>query len=422
MVEFMTYINIVLINFLILFSSDCFSDTIKTNAIGSIDPTKSLISPKIASNFFAARNTYGMRSNAVIAAFQANSERPFDFPILGFTDVSDMANYSDRDSVSLYADNTAPSLKPWEVIKNTRFTKNALISDEIDESKIKTGMIIDTDEKEKWSTYIIKVDNNKVITAGWINSKTKNKGIPRDGTRVFINPTTKIWATNFNIFLPENSLANSAVIQENGLINANIQHPQTLNGIDTVVLPQSKYGGTAAYLARSAVDGYKQKWLVGFMSQGNEVNFRSSDSLVSSPEVGFWEDSNSQNGLVFSGKNQQSSILWKAEDRVLASIDPHGLINKIGYKTQTISDDTDLSDQVGRYIINSNKDIILKLPRKNQVFPGYSIKISKVRTNSNITFITTDKNVMINGNTKETLNEKQWNKEAIFDGTNWFIL
>ena len=114
-----------------------------------------------------------MRSNAVVAAFQANPEKPFDFPILGFADLSDMANYQDRDSVTLYADNTAPSLNSWEIISNTKFTENSLISNQLDKMKIKQGMVLDTDEQEKWSSYVIKVESDRIITAGWVNSKTK---------------------------------------------------------------------------------------------------------------------------------------------------------------------------------------------------------------------------------------------------------
>lgn len=378
--------------------------------------------PIQTSNIFAAKDTYGMRSNAVVAAFQANPEKPFDFPILGFNTLEDMAAYSDRDSVGLYADNTAPALKAWEILNKTEFTLTTLISEDINEQKIQPGMILNTEGETKWTSYVLQVNKNKIITPGWINTKTKQKGVPPAGSKVLINPITKIWATNFNIFLPENSLASSAVIQENGLINANIQHPYTLNGIDTVVLPQSKYGGTAAYLARSAIDGYRQRWLVGFMSQGNEVNFTSTDSLINSPSVGFFEDSSAQDGVLFSGRNKQNSIVWKSEGRILASIDPNGLITKIGYKTETISDNTEMSDSIGRYIINNQKNITLKLPNTSQIFAGYTVKISKVTPKGTITFVTSDKDVMINGNEKEMLNEKPWNKEAFFDGKNWFIL
>lgn len=417
----MSYSNKVLIAIVISSSNLCYSETIEINPIGIIDSTDLLISKKIASNFFAARDTYGMRSNAVVAAFQANSEKPFDFPVLGFANLLDMANYQDRDSVTLYADNTAPSLKSWEIISNTKFRENSLISEEINEVKIRQGMILDTDEKEKWSSYVISVESGKITTAGWVNSKTKEIGTPKDGTRVLINPVTKIWTTNFNSFIPKESLATGAAIQENGLINAKVELPNTINGIDTVVLPQSIYGGTAAYLARNAETGYKQRWRVGFISQGSEINFRSSDSAISSPQIGFLEDSSAENGLVFTGKNKKNSILWKNNNRIMAEIDSNGLISKIGYKTVKITDSTEMSDDVGRYIINNNSNITLKLPAIDRVFKGYTVKVSKITSQGSVHFETSESNTKINGNKNLTIKEKEWNKEAFFDGVSWYV-
>ncbi|WP_303275456.1 hypothetical protein [Acinetobacter soli] len=403
-------------------SNYIYADNTTVTPLGVIDIPKTTLSNESASSFFAAKDTYGMRSNAVVAAFQANPQKPFDFAILGFNNLPDMANYLNRDSVALFADNTAPQLKSWQIINNTQFTENSVTSNEIIESNIKVGMILDTDENDKWTTYVEKIEKNKLIVAGWINSKTKKTGIPKNGVRLLINPTTKIWATNFKVVLPQNSLAQSAVIQENGLTNLNIKKPIKINGIDTVVLPESKYGGNSAYLARSAVYGYKQKWLTGFMSQGNTVNFSSADSLVSSPSVGFLEDSHSQDGLVFNGKNTNSSITWKNNDRISALINPNGLITKIGYTTKIINTSTELSDDTGRYIVNTKKDITLKLPSIKKIDKGYTVKISKVTSGGSVTFFSGDVNITVNGQKTEKISEKQWNKEAFFDGENWYIL
>lgn len=91
-------------------SSFSFAD-ISTTPLGIPSNIEPRYTPTQTSNIFTAKDTYGMRSNAVVAAFQANPEKPFDFPILGFNTLEDMAVYSDRDSVGLYADNTAPVLK-----------------------------------------------------------------------------------------------------------------------------------------------------------------------------------------------------------------------------------------------------------------------------------------------------------------------
>ncbi len=103
-------------------SSFSFAD-ISTTPLGIPSNIEPRYTPIQTSNIFAAKDTYGMRSNAVVAAFQANPEKPFDFPILGFNTLEDMAVYSDRDSVGLYADNTAPVLKAWEILNKTGQSK-----------------------------------------------------------------------------------------------------------------------------------------------------------------------------------------------------------------------------------------------------------------------------------------------------------
>lgn len=374
------------------------------------------------SGFYAARDTYGMRANSVVAAFQANPGRPFDFPIAGFPFVKALGSYPDRDSVSLYADNSSPAFKAWEVIKSADYTPTSFTAPAVDGKKITPGMIIDTDHNPKWSSYVVAVQGDRVITAGWVNSGTKRLGTPESGIGLVINPITKIWATNFNAFLPKDGRSSSLVIQENAIVNNKIEKPSAINGLDTVILPQSKFGGTAAYLARSADGGNAQQWHYGFISQGSVASFTSSDSKKHSPSVGFLEDSKAKSGMIFNGRNTDNSIVWKDSGRVAAAIDPTGLITKFGYKTAVAKHDTQLSDMIGRYLINPNaKDVItLTLPKKENVFAGYTIKLMKVSpSDSTVVFKSPDSQV--NGGSSAKIPGGAWNKEAVFDGTYWYI-
>lgn len=396
------------------------STTININQLGKPYHISTDLSEKYTLGYYASRDTYGMRKNAVVAAFKANPITPFDYPILGIPYVKALGTYGDRDSVGLYADNTSPPFKTWEKISNVAYTPTSFISNDIDISKIKPGMIIDTDHQPKWSSYVVSVSKGKVVTAGWVNTGTKHMGTPENGIGLTINPITKIWAANFNVFIPENGRSNYGVIQENAIINNKIAHPTAINGIDTAVLPQSKYGGTAAFLARSADSGFKQQWLYGFISQGSRFNFVSSNSGKHSPDAGFLEASKAKSGIIFDGDNSQSSITWKDASRITASIDPNGLITKIGYKTKIITETSILSENIGRYIINANKEITLTLPKKADLLAGYTLKLTNVSVkNFTITFISPES--VINGKMSLKIHNGEWNKEAIYDGTSWYI-
>ena len=368
---------------------------------------------------YASRDTFGMRANAVVAAFRANAEGSFDYPILGFNYLKEMSKYQDRDSVGLYADNASVPFKSWEIVNNVHYLPVSFSSGSIDTSNIKPGMVIDTNHNPKWSSFVVKVYKDRVITSGWVNTSTGKTGTPSDGIGLKINPVTKVWATNFNVFLRENGRAKSSVIQENGLINNNITNPSSINGIDTVVLPQSKYGGTAAYLARVADSGNTQQWQYGFMSQGSNINFISYSSTKHDPYAGFAETSKAKVGMVFSGRNQEASIIWKNGSRIVASTDPNGLIEKIGYKTDVVSGDSSLSDTFGRYVINGSGNVKLSLPLSDSLLDGYTLKLTNI-SNAAVELISRDGKT-INGINSLKLPASRWNKEAIYINNQWVV-
>lgn len=393
-----------------------------SNNIGRIHLKDDHIFDKsILSSVYASKDTYGMRSNAVVAAFSANPEKPFDFPILGLNGVMQMATYKDRDSVSLYADNTSLPFKSWEIVKSANYTATSFIAEEPTVLNLKPGMLVETEHEPTWSSYIISIVGDKVITSGWVNNSTGHLGIPKNGEGLIVNPITKIWATNFNVFFPAGGRASKGVIQENGLINNNVENPSTVSGIDTVVLPQSKFGGTAAYLARSADSGGKQQWTYGFLSRGSKVGFLSSDSGIHSPEISFHDSSSANNGLVFDGKNKSNSILWKDGENITAKIDPTGMISMIGYKTRIVKNSLKLTTDFSRYIIDNDSEINLVLPASKNVSDGFTLKIVKVGTVASVINISTDDNRLINSEVKVLSLSGQWNKEAIYYNNQWFV-
>ncbi|EIY5222837.1 hypothetical protein [Klebsiella variicola] len=374
----------------------------------------------VSKGIYASKNTFGMRSNAVVAAFSANSLKPFDYPILGFEWLKQMAIYKDRDSVSLYADNTSLPFKSWEIISSVTYGPTWFSSEGYDTSNLRPGMLLETKEEESWSAYIVSIQNEKIITSGWVNTKTGHLGTPNKGVPLIINPITKIWATNFNLFFPANGRAQKGVIQENGLINNNVSKPSSISGLDTVVLPQSEYGGYSAYLARSAESGQKQQWTYGFLSRGSKVGFTSTDSAVHSPEISFHESSSANNGLVFDGKNKSNSILWKSNNKITAKIDPNGLVSMVGYKTKSINEDSTISLDYAQYIFDNQKNITILLPKSSELIDGFTIRLLKTGNDKSIIQFKAFDDNKVNGLSELTLNG-QWRKEAIYYNGQWFI-
>lgn len=342
-----------------------------------------LSGPQFSEGFYASRDTFGMRANAVASAVRANPPDPFTYPIIGLNFVQGLHDYRDRDSVGFYADNTSPPFKSWETISYATYTPTSFSSASVDGAKIKAGMIIDTMHKPRWSTYVVRVSGKKVITAGWVNVETGTLGTPSDGVGLSINPITKIWAVNFNALLPPTGRADKLTVQENGVINNKIVNPPAVNGIDTVVLPQSKFGGTIAYWARSATSGFKQQWNVGFMANGSRTaNFASANGVKdNSTMVGFLENSTADNGMVFSGANKNSSIEFRSLGKVSTKISPDGKIEKISYKTKIITQSDKLDDQYARYIIKSSGVVSLTMPDAVTLPDGYTIDIDNFTGN-----------------------------------------
>ncbi len=368
-----------------------------------------------ASGIYAVKDTFGMRANAVVLAARANAPDSSNYPVNGFNYTKALSRYGSRDSVGLYADNSSIPFRAWERIASASYTPTSVTSSGIDASKVKVGMLMDTDTNPSWSGYVVSVNGNKIITNGWVNNSTKRMGTPPQNSGLFINPATKIWATNFNVFLNEGGRAKAGVIQENGLINNSVNNPNELNGLDTVILPGSKFGGTAAYLSRSARNGNKQQWLLGFASQGaKNANFYSTDaSPDKSTNTGYMENSSAVSGMVFSGKNKISSVEWRKDGKVTARISPDGKLMKVVYSTKLVNDSINITDSYYKYIVNANKDISLTLPSSNHVIDGYTVEIDNF-SGKKISF-SSDAKINISKNESPSMH-------ATFSGGEWFVM
>ncbi|UNK74398.1 hypothetical protein [Raoultella planticola] len=392
------------------------------NALGKPMSSSNYIGDKYqGESFYGGRYTYGMRKNAVVSTFIANNSNPLNVPVLGLGSVSALAGYLDRDSVALYAENNSPPFKSWEKIESPKITPTSVSDNKISPDNIKVGMIIETISEPKWATYVVSVKQGKITTAGWINLETKHMGTPENGTSLVVNPITKIWATNFNLIFPSNGRANKGVIQENGVINNSVNKKVMVNGVDTVILPQSKAGGNMAYLARSTSFGNAQRWEVGFASIGNKISFSSRDNRVNSPDISFYDESKSRIGFLFNGNNTAHSLAWKNGDVISASLSPTGQIEKINFKTKLIKNTVKLTSDIGRYMISASRDITLTLPNEGELTDGYTLKLTNISQTASIINLTSESGKSINGTHEFAMKSGGWNVEAIYFDNEWII-
>ncbi|EFM2104675.1 TPA: hypothetical protein OZU02_004887, partial [Escherichia coli] len=391
------------------------------NALGK--PTKDNIQNEqstYSNSVLSGRYTFGMRKNAVVSSFVANNSSPLNIPVLGLGSVSGLAHYLDRDSVALYAENNSSPFRKWEKIKSPQITPTSVLSEDISPTDIKVGMIIETETQPKWSTYVVSVVPGKIITAGWVNLKTKRMGTPDNHSSLVVNPVTKIWSANFNLIFPEGGRATKGVVQENGIIN-NSATSKNVNGVDTVVLPQSKFDGNIAYLARSTSLGNAKKWDYGFVSIGNRVSFSSRDNQINSPDISFNDESKSKIGLLFSGKNTAHSIVWKNGDTIVASVSPRGEIEKLNFKTKIINSSQALDSNFGRYIFKINSNIDVTLPDEKDLTDGYTLKLTSINDDGFIVSVKSINNKKLNGVESLKLKHGRWNLEAVYFQNEWII-
>ncbi|EOY6186332.1 hypothetical protein ACP9HP_002167 [Escherichia coli] len=397
-------------------SVSAISEELKFNYLGKPVSSSNGYSPMYLQGIYASRDTFGMRQSAVVASFKANSKNPFSFPVLGINSLYGLVDYKDRDSVALYADNTAPDYNGWEILSADKITPTSILSNSIDPTLIKPGMIIETKTNPKWTTYVISVTKGKIITSGWVNMQTRHMGYPKAQT-LLINPLTKIWAANFNITIPENSRSVKGVVQENGIVNNKINNG-IINGIDTVILPYSKYGGSSAYVARSANTGLNQQWENGFLSLGNKFGFVSLSKEVNHVNVSFLDASNADIGVKFLGSNKKHSIEWSDGQKVTASISPSGEVEKINYKTKVIKSNDELTDSFSQYIFMTKNDITVQLPESKLLTDGYTLKLLSIGDGKcNITF-TSDVKIIGEAEYKNF----NWHKEIVFLDHKWYLI
>jgi len=198
--------------------------------------------------------------------------------VLGITDPSQLAVYTDRDTVGLYVDNGSPgaslasttgSYTATSVTTSTVPSADAL-------KTFRRGMIIDTRHSPKWSGVLTSWNANgtQLNVTNWyrVGEALGVASTPTSGTGFDLNAFTKVWAHNANVYLNSWGHATQACGFELGSFNEK-GDPVTEGsdpkvwGYDSVNL--GTYKCESAFIARGS-------FFKGFEAVNQDVSFASS--------------------------------------------------------------------------------------------------------------------------------------------------
>ena len=241
----------------------------------------------------------GIKDSAVAASFSLGDGSEDTTQVSGYNTVAEMADYANRDSVAVFAQNTS---KPATLTTtNTTYTSTSVTSADIGSaSGLETGMTVEIFTPTHYVSRVDTISGNTITVEAWyLVGGGGSTGTPANGSELDINRFTKVWAHNANVNIPSDGGANSATTMELGIIlNKNGTGP------DSVVYDAVNLGGAytpgAGYRAKGGfTNGYEAKTgcTSGFYSDTNTYGFRAVDSVTagfrseSGDSVGFQSES-----------------------------------------------------------------------------------------------------------------------------------
>ncbi len=170
-------------------------------------------------------NENGWYNTGVTASFLKNNNEKLS-AICGFTNADKLTEYTGRDSVTEYIENSDNSPKIF--IGDTVFGEDYVdIPLAYDISDLKEGNYIDVYDisDNRYTSVVDSIENNRIYVKfdGFyrIPKQTPNNpATPPDGSTVYINRTTKIWGNNTNLIINnDDSYVTGASIFELGYRN-----------------------------------------------------------------------------------------------------------------------------------------------------------------------------------------------------------
>lgn len=228
----------------------------------------------------SVRNNNNMHYGTLDSAcsFSVSGNRGSDAPaqILGVTAPNQLAVYTDRDTVGFYAENYAPAalatISSANYTATTATFSSALSASQL--ARLRVGMIIDTMHTTKYTGVITSWASNglSVTVEGWYladgASSTHTATIPPGSAGLYINPLSKAWAMNANVFWDSSSYASAAVGFELGVSNDKFDYDPATDSWHTWCYDAITLGSKrceTAYMQRGYFyKGYESRGATGY--------------------------------------------------------------------------------------------------------------------------------------------------------------
>lgn len=220
------------------------------------------------------KKTYGRYETATVSSVIANSD--YNRPQVLGTDTKGLATYTNRDSVSLYVENTGNGAI-LTITEGAVFTDNTVKLPRVTNiSNIKVGMIVDVyndlaDINSNWYVGIIKeidVSNNILVMEDGFylcrnDGVEPTKGTPTNGYTVRIQENSKVWSINSNLFIKPGTRAGANM--ELGVFSSH-SNIDDVGGIDLINMGNPTHYGVKV---RDKTHGFNE----GFISENSAAHF-----------------------------------------------------------------------------------------------------------------------------------------------------
>jgi hypothetical protein len=251
--------------------------------------------------------TFGTFDNAAVFSVMGNPSTDRKAQVMGFSQPSGVASYPTRDSVAVYVDNRAP---PPVVTTTGTFTATTATpttpfsADQL--ARFRIGMLVDTSDGltgdiTGWAT-----DGTSLTVSAWYAQGDTSAGQVPVGTTMYVNPISKIWGLNLNVFTDGNSYGDQAAGIELGTLNTRGDYnpstgANTVWGYDAVNL--GAFRCAAGFIARG-------NYFNAFDCEGaSNAGFHVKDNVTRNPAYGFLsEQTTGQAFGVFNGAQLRWSV------------------------------------------------------------------------------------------------------------------
>lgn len=233
---------------------------------------------------FYKERTFGNRENACAISIVANGtagQAKENTSITGATTDYIASTYQSFDHVAEYV--AAHNFSAvTTTAASTAYTSTSVTAPEISTASVKVGMYLYTQHPTGFVGKVTSVSGNTAVVDGWYLWGTGAAGTPANASSVKLNPNTKVWSKNINLFLDSSGDATAGAGIELGLIINKTGAGANTWGYDCITLGSSETP-YAHFISRGAkTHGFLSltNGAYGFASDTNQVGFEARGSTL----------------------------------------------------------------------------------------------------------------------------------------------